>query len=149
ELLEDRFDPPPQLVGDLPDRAQRLAPCLLASHGGGSCGDGALRPYPLQALPRNRHSTGSWIVSKFALALTTSQSGCSRLKDYDSTNFRDAHRDLGRARDWQDEGVADRRRAVSEPGPAAHVDPEERRRPTQPDVCLSDGGKRKVRPWLK
>src|SRR5579875_2314389 len=40
ELLEDRLDPPPQLVGDLPDRGQRLAPSLLASHGGGSGREG-------------------------------------------------------------------------------------------------------------
>jgi hypothetical protein len=32
ELLEDRFDPLPQLVGDLPDRAERLASSLLAGH---------------------------------------------------------------------------------------------------------------------
>jgi hypothetical protein len=36
ELLEDRFDPLPQLVGDLPDRAQRLASCLPAGHDKGS-----------------------------------------------------------------------------------------------------------------
>src|SRR3954471_21379744 len=36
ELLEDRFDPLPQGLGDLPDRSQRLAPGRLASHGGDS-----------------------------------------------------------------------------------------------------------------
>jgi len=32
ELLEDRFDPLPQFVGDLPDRAERLASSLPAGH---------------------------------------------------------------------------------------------------------------------
>jgi hypothetical protein len=40
EVFEDRFDPLPQRVGDLPDRAQRLASRLTALHGGSShCGD--------------------------------------------------------------------------------------------------------------
>jgi hypothetical protein len=33
ELLEDRLDPPPEFVGDLPDRIQRLATGFSASHG--------------------------------------------------------------------------------------------------------------------
>ena len=32
EFLEDRFDPLPQLVGDLPDRAERLDPTSSAGH---------------------------------------------------------------------------------------------------------------------
>src|SRR4051812_20419343 len=38
-LLEDRLDPPPEFVGDLPDRAQRLGSRLAAGHGSGPpCG---------------------------------------------------------------------------------------------------------------
>ena len=36
EFLEDRLDPLPQLVGDLPDRAQRLTTNCSAAHGRGS-----------------------------------------------------------------------------------------------------------------
>src|SRR4051794_23866390 len=36
-LLEDGLDPPPELIGDLPDRAQRLGSRLAAGHGSGSC----------------------------------------------------------------------------------------------------------------
>ena len=46
--------------------------------------------------------------------------------------------DRGGARDRQDEDLADRRGAVSQPEPASHADHEERGRPAQPDVCLSD-----------
>src|SRR5205823_2298153 len=39
ELLQDWLDPQPQLVGDLPDRAQRLTTDVSATHGrGSSCG---------------------------------------------------------------------------------------------------------------
>src|SRR3954467_8200336 len=37
ELLEDRLDPPPEFVGDLPDRPQRLATGLSTGHDQGSC----------------------------------------------------------------------------------------------------------------
>jgi hypothetical protein len=37
ELLEDRLDPPPEFVGDFPDRTQRLATGLSADHDQGSC----------------------------------------------------------------------------------------------------------------
>src|SRR3954462_956070 len=40
ELLEDRLDPPPELIGDLPDRAKRLASRLAAGHHSVSCHDG-------------------------------------------------------------------------------------------------------------
>jgi hypothetical protein len=36
EFLEDRLDPLPQLVGNLPDRAQRLTTNCSAAHGRGS-----------------------------------------------------------------------------------------------------------------
>jgi hypothetical protein len=36
EVLEDRLDPHPQRVGDLPNRAQGLAPGLTAFHGDSS-----------------------------------------------------------------------------------------------------------------
>src|SRR3954468_20191241 len=36
EVREDRLDPPPQVVGDFPDRGQRLAPGLGAGHGSDS-----------------------------------------------------------------------------------------------------------------
>ena len=51
----------------------------------------------------------------------------------------------GGARDREDEGVADRRRAVSEPAPPARPHDEERRRPPQPHVRVTDnanGGER-------
>ena len=35
--LEDRLDPLPEFVGDLPDRTQRLATGLSAGHDQGSC----------------------------------------------------------------------------------------------------------------
>ena len=37
EFQEDRLDPPPQLVGDFPDRTQRFASRLPADHGSVSC----------------------------------------------------------------------------------------------------------------
>src|SRR4051794_8126589 len=37
ELHQDGLDPPPEFVGDLPDRSQRLASELTTSHGGDSC----------------------------------------------------------------------------------------------------------------
>ena len=37
EFQEDRLDPPPQLVGDFPDRTQRFASRLSADHGSVSC----------------------------------------------------------------------------------------------------------------
>ena len=37
EFQEDRLDPPPQLVGDFPDRTQRFASRLAADHGSVSC----------------------------------------------------------------------------------------------------------------
>src|SRR5208337_127278 len=37
EVQEDRLDPPPQLVGDFPDRTQRFASRLPADHGSVSC----------------------------------------------------------------------------------------------------------------
>ena len=36
EVQEDRLDPPPQVVGDFPDRRQRLASGLGAGHGSDS-----------------------------------------------------------------------------------------------------------------
>jgi hypothetical protein len=32
ELVEDRFDPHPQLIGDLPDRAERMKPTFPVGH---------------------------------------------------------------------------------------------------------------------
>src|SRR3954469_18058684 len=40
ELLEDRLDPPPEFVGDLPDGAQGLASRFAAGHQSASCRDG-------------------------------------------------------------------------------------------------------------
>jgi hypothetical protein len=50
EVPEDRLDPPPQVIGDFPDRSQRLAPGLGAGHGSDSCtvqaGDASLTICP-------------------------------------------------------------------------------------------------------
>ena len=54
--------------------------------------------------------------------------------------------DRGGARHRQDEGLADRLGAVSQPGPASHADHEERGRAAQPDVCLIDGREGEVTP---
>src|SRR4051795_8205869 len=40
EVLEDRLDPSPEVVGDLPDGAQRLASGLAAGHGSSSRSNG-------------------------------------------------------------------------------------------------------------
>jgi hypothetical protein len=47
ELPEDGLDPPPEFVGDLPDRGQRLGSRLGAGHGDGSCNEARWRTVSL------------------------------------------------------------------------------------------------------
>src|SRR5262245_43274554 len=54
EFLEDRLDPLPQRVGDLPDRAQRLTLRLAASHGWDPRRRGRCSPYGHNSF----HATG-------------------------------------------------------------------------------------------
>src|SRR4051812_48813725 len=63
-FLEDGLDPPPELIGDLPDRAQRLESRLAAGHGSGPRGDARGWGVSAQAPSSKGCSSRSRIVSK-------------------------------------------------------------------------------------